>query len=92
MDALNPSDRTKLDTLFEYLGDQDRITNPEKFKKVKGSDGIFAFKSFQVRLLGFHAPGGEFWLAHAIVKKDNKLKTRDISKAEEIRNWFFENR
>ena len=92
MDALGPGDRTKLDTLFKYLGDHGRITNPEKFKKVEGSDGIFEFKSFQVRLLGFHAPGGEFWLAHAIIKKGDKLKKHDISKAEQIKNWFFENR
>ena len=61
LDALADSDRTKVDVLFEYLGDHyPQFRNAEKFKSVENSDKIFAFKSFQIRILGFFAPGRLF--------------------------------
>lgn len=90
LDGLSDSDRTKVDLLFEYLGDQGELRNKEKFKVVEGSDKVFEFKSFQIRILGFFAPGYRFILAHGVRKKRDKLKVSDVKTAERRKDWFFE--
>ena len=88
LDGLDQRDRQKLDVLFEYLGNQGRLTNPEKFKKVEGSNGIYEFKSFQIRILCFFASGRRVMLACGAVKKRNKLSPADIARAERYKNQF----
>jgi len=88
LDELPPSDRRKLDVLFERLGEHGRITNPEKFRKLTGSDGIYEFKSFQIRLLCFFGREKSVQLAHALVKKKDRHAPSDIAIAEERRRWY----
>lgn len=89
LDQLDPSDRRKLDTLFEMLGNQGQIRNKQKFKKVEGSDKIFEFKSFQIRILCSFS-GRSVYLLHALVKKSDKLKKSDIKRAERVREEYLE--
>ena len=91
LDDLDDKKRTKLDVIFEVLGDHPGFHNRKRFKKVEKSDGIFEIKSHQIRILGFYAPGRRLILAHAVVKKGDNLKKADIRKVEEIKRWFFEN-
>lgn len=88
LDSLTAADRRKLDVLFEMLGNHGKISNPEKFKKIEGTDGIFEFKSFQIRLLCFFASNGRVMLAFGVRKKKDKHKREDINRAEEYRRWF----
>jgi mRNA-degrading endonuclease RelE of RelBE toxin-antitoxin system len=85
---LEASEQRKLLVLFAYLGDHGRITNEEKFKKVEGGDGIFEFKSFQIRIFCFWHKQ-TVYLADAVRKKQNKHRPQDVDRAEEYRNWFL---
>lgn len=88
LDELDASDRRKLDTLFELMGERGRIANDQKFKKLEKSDGIFEFKSFQIRLLCFNAPGGRLIICRALIKKKDKHDKADISFAENCKARF----
>lgn len=88
LDALNDSERRKVNTLFELMGTKGRISNREKFKKLEGSDKIFAFKSYQIRIPCFFAPG-RVMLAFGLRKKTDKYKRAEVQRAEDYRRWFF---
>lgn len=88
LDSLDASDRRKLDVLFSLMGDRGRIATPEKFKKIEGSDGIFEFKSFQIRLLCFFTPNAQVIICRALWKKKDRHSEQDIRFAEECRRKF----
>ena len=88
IDGLESSDRKKFDVLFEMMGEHGHIRNKEKFKKVEGSDGIFEFKSYQLRLLCFFAPGRRVILLDGVRKKRDKLNRADVARAELYKREF----
>ena len=88
LNALDHKERRKLDVLFEYMGMQGRITNSEKFKKLEGSDGIFEFKSFQIRLLCFFH-GQRVIICRCLKKKRDKHHAADVTYAERCRQQFI---
>lgn len=89
IDGLSASDQRKLDVLFEKLGETGKISNDQKFKKLEGSESIFEFKSFQVRLLCFYAPGGRVIVCRGVIKKKNKHDRTNVRYAEERRRGFL---
>lgn len=89
LDGLDKADRRKLDSLFEMLGDLGRIPNSEKYKKLADSEEIWAFKSFQIRVLCFYSRDQQVLLAHALMKKKDKLNRSDIRIAEKRRAWYL---
>lgn len=89
LDALDSSGRRKLDVLFERLGSFGKISNVEKFKKVEGSADIWEFKSSQIRVFCFFAPGRRVMLALGVRKKKNKHRRQDIERAEAYRQRFL---
>ncbi len=82
----DPQYFAKIITLVRRLGDIGRITNKQQFRCE--DDGIFAFKAFQVRLLGFYGPRGTFILTHGLKKKKQKLDQSELEKAKTIRHEF----
>lgn len=88
LEALSTSDRKKVDALFNLMGEKGRITNNEKFKKIEGSEKIFEFKSFQVRLLCFFAGSGRLVICRGLIKKKDRHDKQDIQFAEECREKF----
>jgi mRNA-degrading endonuclease RelE of RelBE toxin-antitoxin system len=88
INALDAADRRKVDALFELMGEKGKISNEQKFKKLEGSDGIFEFKSFQIRLLCFHAPGQRIVICRGLIKKKDKHDKTDILFAETCRKRF----
>ncbi len=89
LDSLSQADRRKVDVLFELYGEKGQISNKEKFKKLEGSDGIFEFKAFQIRLLCFFAPNGRVVICRALRKKADKHASADINYAEQRRRNFL---
>ena len=89
LDSLDSSERRKLDVLFEILGNSGKISNREKFKKLEGTDKIFEFKCFQIRILCFFTRDRRVMLLFGLRKKKDKYSRQDISRAESYRNWFF---
>jgi hypothetical protein len=88
LDALTKSERTKFDVLFERLGDQGRISNPEHFKKLDGTDGLWEFKRHQLRIFCFYAPNRIVYLLYGLRKKKDKHAKADIHRAAEYKKNF----
>jgi|ERR1035441_9114581 hypothetical protein len=74
--------RAKMLTLFRYLGDQGRIANHEKFKKV-GND-LWEFKSHQIRMLCAFSEDRTVVLANGFIKKGDKIPPRHLVRATRI--------
>lgn len=83
LDALGESGRRKIDVLFERLGDHGKIANKEKFKKLEGTDGVFEFKSHQIRLLCFFTNDRRVIVCRGVTKKRDKHDSADIEHAIE---------
>lgn len=90
LESLSEADRRKIDTLFERMGDTGRIDNREKFKKVEGSDGIFEFKSFQIRIPCCFGRGHNLYLLYGLIKKTDGLKDSEVRRAEDYRKYARE--
>ena len=85
-DSLDPQDKRKLMVLFQWLADEGRIVNREKFKKVEGTQGLFEFKSFQIRMPGFFTPDRRFVITHGFRKKKDAFPKSEVEIAYRIRD------
>ena len=86
LDELTDAERTKVDVIFQWLGDHGQLRNVTKFKKV-GAD-IWEIKSGQIRIFCFRAPG-HWILAFGVRKKSNRHMRKDISRATSMRAEFL---
>lgn len=82
-ESLSPRDQAKVMALFMRMGDDGRIWNEEKFKRVEGTE-YFAFKSFQIRILCRFQPGGRLILLCGILKKKDRYRREEIEQTERI--------
>ncbi len=76
------ADQAKLMRLFALLGDEGRITNPEKFGNLK--EGLFEFKSFQIRMPCRFDWGGLVIVSHGFIKKRSRAPRQEIERARRI--------
>ena len=81
--GLSENDQARLNKLFETLGDQGKIFNEEKYKKIEGTD-FYEFKSFQIRMPCFYRPGHLVVITHGFRKKKDKIPPSEIKRAERI--------
>lgn len=88
LQTLPREDVQKLDVLFQYLGDHGKIANREKFKKLEGTDGIFEFKSHQLRLLCFFTDDKRVIVCRALVKKRDRHNEADLDFAADCKHRF----
>ncbi len=84
-DNLGPQDQRKLMVLFQWLADQGRIFNREKFKKIEGTVGLFEFKSFQIRMPGFFTEESSFVITHGFWKQKDAFPRGQIETTYRIR-------
>ena len=89
LDSLSAPERRKMDVLFELMGDRGQIFNREKFKKLAGSDGLFEFKSHQIRVPCIFGMGRTVVLLFGLRKKSDRYKRKEIERAEEYRQWYL---
>lgn len=81
-DRLSLEDQAKLMRLFALLGDRGRIDNPEKFGNLK--EGLWEFKSFQIRMPCRFLPGGLVLITHGFRKKRDRTPTEEVERAKRI--------
>ena len=64
--------------------------NPDQFKPLE--DGIFEIKSFQARLFCFYDKNRRHSLVitHGVKKKTQKLPKKEIERAKELRNAYYQ--
>lgn len=86
--GLDDSDAAKMQALFNRLAEFGQINNDEKFKKLGDRRGqaLWEFKSFQLRFLGAFAHGRQFLVAHALRKKQQAHRPRDLERAARVLN------
>lgn len=87
LDTLNEAERTRVDVIFQWLGDQGQLHNATRFKKV--GDDIWAIKSGQIRIFCFWGPGQHLFLTFGIRKKSRRHKPKDIARATRMRAEFL---
>ena len=87
LETLSASNRRKVDHLFQLMGEKGQIKNKERFKKLEGTNGIFEFKSHQIRLLCFLV-GSKVVICRAVMKKRDLHAEQDIRFATECRRGF----
>jgi phage-related protein len=79
------ADKAKLMNLFRILGDHGKHSNPEKFGDL--GNGLYEFKSFQVRMPFVYAKEkGLVIISHGFNKKSPKTPRAEIEKARMILN------
>jgi phage-related protein len=85
-DELNLLDKAKLMALFQIAGDHGKFHNPEKFGDL--GDGLYDFKSFQIRMPFVYAKNerGLILITHGFIKKRDKAPKEEITRAWRIYN------
>src|ERR1035437_6805078 len=73
-DGLSLLDKAKLMALFQIAGDHGKLHNPEKFGGL--GDGLYEFKSFQIRMPFAYAKNerGLILIKHGFIKKKDKTQ------------------
>jgi hypothetical protein len=88
--ASRPDLTDRLTALLDYTASNGPPRNPQKFKHLAGSEGIFEFKVFQVRLLCFWDTDRLIVCTNGTIKKTNKSDPHVIKVAEEWRRDYIE--
>jgi phage-related protein len=83
-DQLPKADQAKLVNLFRILGDHGKHSNPEKFGDLE--DGLYEFKSFQIRMPYASAQYEKrlILITHGFRKKRDKTPPSEIERARRI--------
>ena len=83
-DQLAIADKSKMDQLFRILGDNEKHSNPKKFGDL--GDGLYEFKSFQIRMPFAYAKDerGLILITHGFWKKRDKAPPSEIARARRI--------
>ncbi len=81
---LSPEDKAKLMQLFRILGDHGKHNNREKFGHL--GDGLYEFKSFQIRMPYSYAKyeRGLVLITHGFRKQRNDAPPAEIERAKRI--------
>ncbi len=88
INALQPSDQDRIESLLERTVDHGLPHNEEKFKKLEGK--LFEFKSHQDRLLCFFHGRGVLIVTHGYRKKQDKAPRSEIKRAKALRAAYLE--
>jgi len=83
-DGLSTLDKVKLMALFQIAGDHGKFYNPQKFGDL--GDGLYEFKSFQIRMPFAYAKNerGLILATHGFIKKKDKTPRSEIVRAWRI--------
>ena len=83
-DGLSLLDKAKLVALFQIAADHGKFHNPEKFGDL--GDGLYEFKSFQIRMPFAYAKKerGLILITHGFIKKKDKTPKEEIARAWRI--------
>lgn len=83
--ALSIEDKAKLMNLFRLIADHGAISNKEKFGDL--GDGLYEFKSFQIRMpFAYAKERGLVLITHGFLKKKDTAPKEEIKRAWRIFN------
>lgn len=91
-EQMSRSERARFITTMTKVDQQPGWTSHEHWKKLEGESGLFEYKQFKHRLLGFFDGRGRFVFASAEYKKKNKLRNETIDRAKRLRKRYEQGR
>ena len=86
----HPDLMDQLTALLEYSARNRPPKNEKKFEYVAGTEGIYEFKAFQLRLLCFWDEGNLIVCTNGTVKKRDRADQSVINTAEQWKKSYFE--
>jgi phage-related protein len=87
---LRPKEFDKLSALLQRVANDGPPSDTDKFKELKGEDGICEFKtSGGLRLLCFRDEGSLIVTTHGYLKDKQKAPKRELERAQKLRNNYF---
>ncbi len=81
------NDWEKIIRSIKRLADVGKVSNPEHFKKIEGTD-FWEFKSSQIRMPCFFLPGSVVVITHGFFKKEDRIRKPQIERMKAIRNEY----
>jgi phage-related protein len=81
--------QAQMHVLFQRLGDEGRISNTEKFKRIEGTE-FFEFKAHQIRMPCYYRPDGRVVITHGFVKKGDRIRKGELERARNIKSAYEE--
>lgn len=85
-----PQELSKLVRLWADTAQKGPPKNIEKFKALKGTDGLYEFKTSKLRVLCFWDEGSFIVCTHGFVKKSQKTPKKHIDKAKQRQKDYFD--
>jgi hypothetical protein len=87
---LRPQEFDKLSALLQRVANDGPPNDTDKFKELKGEDGICEFKtSGGLRLLCFWGEGSLIVTTHGYLKDKQKAPKRELERAQKLRSNYF---
>jgi hypothetical protein len=83
-DKLNDTEKAQMLRLFNKMAEQGRIANKEQFKRIEGTEHLFEFKHFQIRMPCFFLPGSLVVITHGFRKKGDRIPPSELARATQI--------
>jgi hypothetical protein len=80
--------QAQIHVLFKRLGDEGKISNREKFKRIEGTEGLWEFKAFQIRMPCYFRSGQRVVITHGFLKKSDRIRRSDLARAESIKSQY----
>ena len=89
LESLQLSSRVKFVRLFDWMLQQGKIINKQKFKKLQGDYGLWEFISLPYRVFAFR-DGSTWVLTNGFEKKSSRTPQNEINRGVEIMKEYFE--
>jgi mRNA-degrading endonuclease RelE of RelBE toxin-antitoxin system len=87
---LRPKEFDKLSALLTRVANDGPLNDPDKFKELKGEDGLCEFKtSGGLRLLCFWDEGSLIVTTHGYLKDKQKAPKRELERAQKLRRDYL---
>ena len=88
--TLRPTEFDKLSALLQWVADYGPPIDTDKFKKLKGEDELWEFKtSGGLRLLCFWDEGSLIVTTHGYLKDSQKAPKHELERAQKLRRNYF---
>lgn len=86
-EALDEREKAKARALFDYLSDNQTLTNTEKFRKLKGSE-VWELKTTNSRFTCFFDRTNRLVVVDGFKKQRQKAPAAEIDRAEDVRKKY----
>lgn len=87
LNSLDARWQAQMHVLFERLGDEGRISNREKFKRIEDTE-FWEFKAFQVRMPCYYRSNARVVITHGFMKRSDRIRRGDLERARNIKSQY----